>query len=129
MRSHSPIYSHRYFNERRRHKVYCLPDVQSQTSPSEKDSLDYVYGSALYSQPVSYHLLPKGNDIKTDMLHMNENNKTPETVSKTTAVIVFLLVVFAGFTGYSFGADAGYAKGYQDCTAHIPLESLPLQSP
>ena len=49
---------------------------------------------------------------------MNEDvpQNPPQSVSKTTAVILVLLYVFTAFTGYAFGVDAGYLKGRQDCS-------------
>ena len=40
----------------------------------------------------------------------NENNK----IKKEVVLIFLALCIFCGMVGYSFGADAGYAKGLSD---------------
>lgn len=52
----------------------------------------------------------------------------PETVSKTTVLVCLGLCIFSGMIGFAFGADAGYAKGVQDCTTHS-IEPVNIQAP
>lgn len=58
-----------------------------------------------------------------------KTNNIPETVNKSTALIVLMMLIFAGCIGYAFGADAGYAKGLQDATRLRTLSPEPIQMP
>ena len=49
-------------------------------------------------------------------------------INKQSALLLVLLLVFTAFTGYAFGADAGYLKGRQDCSLQ-PINSQPIQMP
>lgn len=54
----------------------------------------------------------------------NENNK----IKKEVVLIFLALCIFCGMVGYSFGADAGYAKGLSDCSQRS-IAPISIQSP
>jgi hypothetical protein len=55
-------------------------------------------------------------------------DEVPEKISKTTAAIVTLMIVFASAVGYAFGLDKGYATGLADA-GHQPIRQQTLQNP
>lgn len=57
------------------------------------------------------------------------NDENRKTINKEIIFLFLGLCIFCGMIGYAFGADAGYAKGFQDCTQNLRINPLPLQSP
>lgn len=68
-------------------------------------------------------------DLLTKANRSMKTIKLPETIDRSTVLLVFGLIVFSGMIGFAFGADAGYAKGFQDGSQSRTVSPIPLQMP